>query len=375
MAKNSCELYPIVKGKPSKLYKDLLKVTGNRPKANYIYAVYLQSGVAAQMDSLGYSRNDQGEHKIADVEKHLDVMSFIRESTEGKVNEVSRTIGATDFSGNPIDYTNAKDALDIAQRHNSTSRGTVAAVYSKGDKFNIVVDVKNARTQLRSAQVEKQLQQWDILKQAINSIGIDIESSDLNKSVYNATNAKNAIQQMHNIQLTNNKYLDRKEIKDLLVFNESSTQVQRLKQMFGTLDDVAQKIYDSYRTGGVTSSQKALIDSTLTNCKKYNGLDVNAVSNQIDSVEQAIGNTEEGKIEDTIKSLNKKYNLDFNEVVLVGNNIRSLSQAASEAAVTLQRQLKKMKAEQGVTPETTRLEQSLHTLMKEINSNRFHLHQ
>lgn len=373
MAKNSCELYPIIKGKPSKLYKDLLKVTGNRPKANYIYAVYLQSGVAAQMDSLGYSRNDQGEHKIADVEKHLDVMSFIRESTEGKVSEVSRTIGATDFSGNPIDYTNAKDALDIAQRHNSTSKGTVAAVYSKGDKFNIVVDVKNARTQLRSAQVEKQLQQWDILKQAINSVGVDIESADLNKSVYNATNAKNAIQQMHNIQLTDNRYLDRKEIKDLLVFNESSTQVQRLKQMFGTLDEVAQKIHDSYRTGGVTSSQKALIDSTLTNCKKYNGLDVNAVSNQIDSVEQAIGNTEEGKIEDTIKSLNKKYNLDFNEVVLVGNNIRSLSQAASEAAVTLQRQLKKMKAEQGVTPETTRLEQSLHTLMKEINSNRYYI--
>lgn len=373
MAKNSCELYPIIKGKPSKLYKDLLKVTGNRPKANYIYAVYLQSGVAAQMDSLGYSRNDQGEHKIADVEKHLDVMSFIRESTEGKVSEVSRTIGATDFSGNPIDYTNAKDALDIAQRHNSTSKGTVAAVYSKGDKFNIVVDVKNARTQLRSAQVEKQLQQWDILKQAINSVGVDIESADINKSVYNATNAKNAIQQMHNIQLTDNKYLDRKEIKDLLVFNESSTQVQRLKQMFGTLDEVAQKIHDSYRTGGVTSSQKALIDSTLTNCKKYNGLDVNAISNQIDSVEQAIGNTEEGKIEDTIKSLNKKYNLDFNEIVLVGNNIRSLSQAASEAAVTLQRQLKKMKAEQGITPETTRLEQSLHTLMKEINSNRYYI--
>ena len=373
MAKNSCELYPIIKGKPSKLYKDLLKVTGNRPKANYIYAVYLQSGVAAQMDSLGYSRNDQGEHKIADVEKHLDVMSFIRESTEGKVSEVSRTIGATDFSGNPIDYTNAKDALDIAQRHNSSSKGTVAAVYSKGDKFNIVVDVKNARTQLRSAQVEKQLQQWDILKQAINNIGIDIESADINKSVYNATNARSAIQQMHNIQLTDNKYLDRKEIKDLLVFNESSTQVQRLKHMFGTLDEVAQKIYDSYRTGGVTSSQRALIDATLANCKKYNGLNINAVLNQIESVEQAIGNTEEGKIEDTIKALNKKYNLDFNEIVLVGNNIRSLSQAASEAAVTLQRQLKKMKAEQGITPETTRLEQSLHTLMKEINSNRYYI--
>ena len=222
MAKNSCELYPTIQGKPSKLYKELLKVTGNRPKANYIYAVYLQSGVAAQMDSRGCSRNDQGEHKIADVEKYLDVMSFIRESTEGKVSEVSRTIGATDFSGNPIDYTNAKDALDIAQRHNNSSKGTVAAVYSRGDKFNIVVDVKNSRTQLRSAQVEKQLQQWDILKQSLNNVGIDIESADVNKSVYNAANARNAILQMHNVQFTDNKFLDRKEIKDLLVFNEST---------------------------------------------------------------------------------------------------------------------------------------------------------
>ena len=371
--KNSCELYPMIQGKPSKLYKDLLKVTGNRPKANYIYAVYLQSGVAAQMDSLGYSRNDQGEHKIADVERHLDVLSFIRESTEGKVSEVARTIGAVDLSGNPIDYTNAKDALDIAQKHNSTSKGTVAAVYSKGDKFNIVVDVKNSRTQLRSAQVEKQLQQWDILKQAISSIGIDIDTADINKTVYNATNAKSAVQQMHNVQLTDNKYLDKKEIKDLLVFSESSPQVQRLKQMFGTLDEVAQKIYDAYRTGGVTSAQMSLINATLNNCKKYNGLDINAIVSQITSIEQAIGNTEEGKIEDTLKSLNKKYNIDFNEILLVGNNIRSLSQAASEAAITLQRQLKKMKAEQGITPETTRLETSLNTLMREINNNRYYI--
>lgn len=372
MAKNSCELYPIIKGKPSKLYKELLKVTGNRPKANYIYAVYLQSGVAAQMDSLGYSRNDQGEHKIADVEKHLDVMTFIRESSEGKVSEVSRNIGATDLSGNPIDYSNAKDALDIAQKHNSTRKGTVAAVYTKGDKFNIVVDVKNARTQMRSAQVDKQLQQWDILYQAIKSIGIDLNTADVNKVVFNATNAKIAVQQMHNIQLTGNKYLDKKEIKDLLVFNETSTQVQRLKQMFGTLDEVAEKIYDSYRISGVTTAQKSLIDATLNNCKKYNGLDINAVLAQIDNIEQAIGNTEEGKIADTLATLNNKYSLDFNEIVLVGNNIRSLSQAASEAAITLQRQLKKLKAEQGITPEVTSLERALHTLMKEINNNRYY---
>lgn len=44
----SCKLYPEINGEPSELYKGLLKTKGiNRPMANYIYAVYLQSGVAA----------------------------------------------------------------------------------------------------------------------------------------------------------------------------------------------------------------------------------------------------------------------------------------------------------------------------------------
>lgn len=373
MASNSCVLYPLANGEPSKLYKDLLKLTGNRPKANYIYAVYLQSGVAAQMDSKGYSRDKLGEHKIGDVERFLDVMTYIRESTDSKVSETARNIGAIDFKGNPIDYTNAEDALKIAQQHNSNSKGTVASVYAKGDKFNIVVDTKNSRTQLRGDLVEKQLQQWDVLKHSLNSIGIDVSTADLDKSVYNATNAKEAVQQMKNIQMTDNKYLSKNEIKDLLVFNENSTQVQRLQQLFGSLDDVAQKIYDSYRVGGVTATQKSLIDATLDNCKRYKNLDIQSLTDQINNIEQSFQNTEESNIADTLKTLNKKYNLDFNEILLTGNNIRSLSQAASEAAVTLQRQLKELKAKQGITQETKNIETALNTLMKEINSNKYYI--
>lgn len=373
MAKNLCKLYPIVKGKPSNLYIELLKVTRNRPKANYIYATYLQSGVVAQMDSLGYSRNDQGEHKIADVIKYLDVMSFIRESTEGKVGEVSRIIGATDSSGVPINYDNAEKALNIAQRHNNSSKGTVAAVYSKGDKFNIVVDTKDSKTQLRAAQVEKQLQEWNVLKQVMNAIGINLDNEVLRKSIFNATNARYAVQWLRNVHSTRqNKYLDKNEIKDLLVISENSTQVQRLKQMFGTLEDVAQKIYDSYRIGGITASQKILIEAALNNAKKLNGLDLNALETQINNIEQAFGNTEESKIEDTLKSLKKKYNIDANEILLTNKNIRTLSQAAAEAAITLQRQLKQLKANVGVTPETTKLEKALSILTREINANRYY---
>lgn len=111
--------------------------------------------------------------------------------------------------------------------------------------------------------------------------------------------------------------------------------------MFGTLDEVAQKIYDAYRVGGVTSSQMSLIDATLSNSKKLNGLDLKSLETQVNDIEQAFGNTEESKIEDTLKKLNKKYNIDATEILLVGKNIRSLSQAAAEAAVVLQRQLNK----------------------------------
>ena len=374
MARNSCELYPLGKdNKPSKLYKDILKYIGERPIANYIYAAYTTS-VAAQMDSLGYTRNIQGEHIMADVEKVLGITEMKKDIGANKtgISKISRSEGVTDLQGNPIDFDNAKKALDIAQRINSTYKGVVAAVYSKGDKFNVVVDSRNSRTQIRSAQVEKQLQQWDVLKQTMNAIGIDLDNSNLRASVFNAANAEYAVQWLHNAQATSNKYFDIREIKDLLSISESIPQVQRLKQMFGTLDDVAQKIYDAYRTGGVTSAQMSLIDATLNTAKKFNGLDLKAIDSQMNNIDQSFGNTEESKIADTLKSLNQKYNIDASEMLLVGKNIRSLSQAAAEAAIVLQRQLKQLKAEQGVTPETAKLEKALNVLTKEVSNNRYY---
>jgi DNA-binding transcriptional MerR regulator len=372
--KKSCELYPLGKDKkPSQLYKDILKYIGERPVANYIYAAYTTSA-AAQMDSLGYTRNIQGEHKMADVEKVLDIVGIKRDigSKGVGISKIARTEGATDMKGNPVDFSDARKALEVAQHINNTYKGAVAAVYAKGDKFNVVVDSRNSRTQIRSAQVEKQLQQWDVLKQAMNTIGVDLDNNTLSKSVFNATNVKYAVQWLHNAQITDNKYFSRKEIKDLLSINEATPQVQRLKQMFGTLDEVAQKIYDAYRVGGVTSSQMSLIDATLNNSKKLNGLDLKSLETQVNSIEQAFGNTEESRIENTLKNLNKKYNIDAAEILLVGKNIRSLSQAAAEAAIVLQRQLKQMKAKVGVTPETTKLEKTLNILTKEISANRYY---
>ena len=87
MAKKSCELYPEVNGKPSRMYRDLLKVKKlKRPLANYIYAVYLSQNLADAMDNAGFKRNAQGEHSANDVWKFLDVASW-----QNEVNSLTDT--------------------------------------------------------------------------------------------------------------------------------------------------------------------------------------------------------------------------------------------------------------------------------------------
>lgn len=375
MKQKSCELYPLGKDKkPSKLYKDILKYTGDRPVANYIYAAYTTS-VAAQMDKLGYVRNIQGEHNMEDVNKILDITEIKKNiGVKGVgISKIARNEGVIDIQGNPVNFSDAKKALDIAQHINNTYKGVVAAVYSAGDKFNIIVDARTSKTQIRSAQVDKQLQQWDILKQAMNTIGIDLNNNQLNLAIFNALDAKYAVQWLHNVQISENKFLDKNEIKALLTISENLPQVQRLKQIFGSIDDVSQKIYDAYRKGGLTQDQMLLINATLANCKKLNGLDLNSLDNQINDIEQSFSNSEESKIADTLKALNKKYNIDATEILLTGKHIRSLSQAAAEAAITLQRQLKELKSQYGITPTTTKLENALNILTTEIRNNRYYI--
>ena len=49
----SCILWPEVNGKPSKLYKDMLKHTNDRPLTNLLYAAYeANPSVAQKIDAI-----------------------------------------------------------------------------------------------------------------------------------------------------------------------------------------------------------------------------------------------------------------------------------------------------------------------------------
>lgn len=370
MAKKSCELYPKINGETSKTYKDLLKLTKDRQLTNYIYAVYLQQGVSAQMDSKGFKKNKQGQHSAKDIMQNFDLYNMMIERVDSNVNQAAKSINAVDVNGNLVDYTDAKNALAIAQKFNETSKGAVAAVYEKNGVFNIIVSKKDISTQVRKATVEKQLKQWDIVTQAFNDVGIYI--SNLDSSIINPINAESAVKYIESLKHRRNKFLSKNEIKLLLRLNDSSQQVNRLKQMFGTIDEIAEAIYNNYKNGGLSQTQEMLIESTLNNAKKVNGLNFNKLINDLKGEEDAVQNTEEGKIQKTFDDLNKKFHLNKMEIEVVGNEIKSLTDLCSQLVLSLKRQLQQLKAESGVTQSTQELQKKINKLMQAIETKQYY---
>lgn len=380
MAKNQCILIPEVNGKPSQLYKDLLKMTKNRHLTNHIYAVYLtNSGVATQMDSVGYSRDNNGEHRARDVHKMLDVAQF--ENVGGDVNQIARRIGAKDSRGNVVDFSDAKQALQIAEQLNATNDKVVSSVVQVNNVFNVIVEPVTSLTQIKRLRTAEQVQTWQLVEQEFKNHGIDLGRLDFARDLVNPLRAKPFIQWLNNVKASRNAMFTLKDIKMLLTMNENSpttqTQINRLKGLFGNIDEVAQKIYDAYRARHVgqvvTQSQQALIDATMNECKKFNNMNLADLLNSIDNLQSSLqAGSQVQAIENTLESLRKKYKIDNRDIHRVGSEIKSLSDAAQDAAFTLQRQLNGMTSTTGITPETRQMEQVLNRLNNEIANNRYY---
>lgn len=373
MGKVQCDMYPEVNGETSKLYRDLLKKIKNRPLTNLIYAAYLQQGIAAQMDNQGFRVNSQGQHDANAVMQYFDVNSMKIEAS--KVNDVAMRIGARDSSGDLVDFTDAKDALQRAAQSNSTTTGVVSYVVQHGDVFNILTEAKDSRTQIRTLEVQKKQAVWDVMEQAFANVGINVNSFDFNRGLVNANNGRNFLSWLENLKGTRNDLYSQRDVRTILTLDENSSQVQRLKTMFGTIDDVAAKVYDAFHRGkqNYTQGQLALMNAAMDNCKNMQGLDLYSLRQQVDQVEGNMNfNSSEAEIQATLEDLNKKYDLDINEIHRKGQKIKQLSHAAADAAFTLQRQLKKLKSEQGVTPEARQLETSINRLTREIANQRYY---
>lgn len=373
----NCQAYPLVNNNSevSILYKDLLKMTKSRPLTNLIYAAYVQSqGVGSQMSAAGYEVNRQGQHHAKDVYKFFDVNTMKRETVSRNVFDASLHYGIIDNLGNKIIFTDAEQALQAADNLNQASKGLTAYVVQKGTEFTVEVNSRDAKTQLRASTTREQMQIWDAVKHVFNGIGIDITSPDIDKELVNAVRGEAFVQWLHNTQRTSNNVIPRNHIKILLQISESIQPVQRLKQIFGDLDAVADKIYEAYRVrGAVTTNQFTLIDHAMNLCKQYNGLDLNALEQQVASIKQVESTSPEASLQQIIDDLHKQYNINVDEIHLQGEKIKSLKDAAAEAAVTLQRQLREIQDRLGPTAEAKTVEQALTAITRDIQSNKYYV--
>lgn len=372
MAK-SCVLYPEANGKPSKLYKDLLEKNKlGRPLVNMVYASYIASNAADAMDNAGYQRNTQGEHNAADVMKFLDIYTMLNEMASLSSEELSW--GITDNNGQRIDFTDGKQALEKADAFNDAHTGLIATVVQHGGIYNIIAAEKNSRTHTYGMGVKEKLKIWDVEKQAFAAVGIDIENMPQElKSTFTPTNI-GLVQHLQNLQRVQMGNLYKKDALLLFNMDASSPQVQRLVGSFGSIDAAAEAVNNiNHGIGSYTTGQKTLLVRAVAHCKQYQGIDLDALKAQVDQMsQQVISSSPEEAIKNTLHQLNKKYKIDINEIHRIGNKINTLSEAAADAAVTLQRQIRQLEQQIGNNAEGKRLEGVLNQLMAELANKRYY---
>lgn len=372
MANNSCLVYPQINGEDSKMYKEMLKIVKDRPKVNWLYAKYMASNVADVMEQAGCKRNTQGEFNAKDAIKYLDYEDMQKDMSA--LHQAELQLGAVDFNGNRVDYTNAKEALEKADDFNDNHKGLVATVYQHNDVFNIHVSEKNSRTHMQPTDIKERLAVWEVYKQAFNSIGIDIENlpQELN-STFNANNL-NIAQTLRNLQNTDFHYLYKKDAMILLNMDPTSVQVQRCINSFGSIEATAQAIDDiNHGVGNYTQGQLRLAVNAIAHCQKIQNLNLRDLQDQVSAMSLNVqANSPEADIKDTLHRLKKKYNIEINEIHLIGDEIKSLSQATAEAALQIQRQTREIENTQGDLNEGKRLEGLLNQLLRELNNKRYY---
>ena len=373
--KNQCEWYDFIDGKPSKLHKDLIK-TENRPTGNLLYAIYKTSDMAEKMDAVKdsngnpiYKRNNQGQHNASDVLKFMDWNSFNKEGTV----EAEKAAGAKDDKG-IINYTDPEEALLKAKEFNDTRKRKVANVYKHGDVYNIVVSDKNSRTFKQPDEVNEKLELWNFYKQVFSANNIDISSAPQEiKSRFSSFNDK-LFETLQNIKRTEFKYMLKPDFLTIFFLNANSAPVERLVQSFGSIENAAQAAYDLNRgVANITEPQKVLLGRAVEYGKNFPSFDLDAMQQKSSEIRTTLKSQSPSEaIADELHKLNKKFHIDFNETHRLSKEIHSISDAAAEAVLTIERQIRQIEKQEGNNEEGRRLSLIKRDLLKELANKKYY---
>lgn len=381
MGKKSCSMVPQVTvdghDEDSNTYNDLLKKFGNKPFVNYLYASYLNPGVASAMDSMHMERNKQGEHSASDICKFLGIDKTLSLDNIS-LSRIAKNEGVYDANFIAKNFT-SEEALNKAFDINNSRKDVVAIPIKNGDTYNVKLFWRDSKIIDRVYDIETQHKMWEIVNNyitALNNSTFTIDQLDFASDIVNPLQVKGFIQWMNNIKLTRNSIMSVKDIKMLLVMNQNDVGVQRLIQKYGDVDSAAQNAYDSSKQatrGNYTAQEATLIDSTLSRCSKLQGLDLRALNADIqNNINIVTSNSEAYATSKTLKDLDQKYKLEENDIKVIGDNIKSFTDAAALAALQLKRRIAEIKRTTGISTESERLDNLLNSILHELDNNRYY---
>lgn len=373
--KGSCILIPEISGEDSILYKEILeKNKTDRPFVNLIYALYLQPGVQAQMDANGYKRNKQGQHKYKDVIKFLDIDEF-KKQREVSLQTEAIDLGIMNPNLSYVDFTNVDEAFDKAQQYNSSHDARIAYVVQHGNAYNVILINKDSRTIKHLYNFNKQAVTWEAFKSKVRESGVNLDDL-LSRAggMLTPINVENFLNTVDIFKSASNDVLGIKDISILFTLGESLPRVQALMNRgWGTFDEVVQKCYDAIQNPSTVSpSTLNLINSTINDCKLHSPFNASSVLKHIQ--DNVIFNfditSEEKNIQDTIKDLEDNYQINRNTISKKINEINSLEDVALEAITILEKEIRRLESEKGVTKTVKELEKTKQLLAEELSSKR-----
>lgn len=348
----------------SKLFIELSHLVNNRPLSNYVYAYYLKSGVPEAMDAAGYKRNSQNQHSAKDVYKFFEVNKMT--SLLG-IGAQSRSVGFSDKNGNPIDF-DAVEAYSKAQDFNNNNKGRVAYVVSNGDKFNIIIDNKDSRTQVRESEVNRALTRWQTLSDEFTKLGLDInEVAKINPQLINPGNISNLMKTLRAIALSPNDALSPQNIELLLSLEKDSSLVRNLMSRgWGTLAETTQRVYDTLHSTTAPQGQRAFITNVLDSAKAALNSQQNNIRTALKATDKNFDDTDTSfEIQKILKDLDQKYGIETDVYLRKVDKITRVSEAMADAVMSLERQIRNIEQKSGITEKS----EELRALQKQLLSS------
>lgn len=189
---NSCALYPTVKvgnqEVESRLFKDLLSLTGNRDTAKYIWGLSQVPEFTSLLKNLEIDEN--GEPTVSSLSKALNLKTLLKGNLSLLVEK--QDLGVLDNKGNTIVYNKSEDIINRIINYNSTNKDTIANINKIDKGYTISLEPKTVENTSIPEKVVFNSSLNNQLLGIVRRLGFDvsIDGSLLYDGIFDPTNSE-----------------------------------------------------------------------------------------------------------------------------------------------------------------------------------------